>query len=311
MKRLMIYSCAAMIACTACSEKNAAPECQDQVKEFTISVNAGADTRITTSLEDKTFKFAWSDDDSLCVFVLPGGERNAEENQQSFIFHIKSGAGTSSAIFSCSSPELLSALGGVEKHTLAAVYGKTGNEAVLVLDDMGNVSKIQKKDGDSFSNISENVVLRSWVDNVTIDSVPSFTFSHMTFILKICVKNVGADDIQLQSIDFPYGEGRRYWGEQRGLLQLEESEVIPASSEAYYYVSIFETSSVNGRHDKGWDDWSFKLNLVDGRQIVIDKDMGDYYLNGGRVYKTTLNVKSSMATSGNIPDMGEGENDDF
>lgn len=338
---------AALCALSACEQRKVEEPVLLQEDPFTFTAVAGADTRVSAEFGDteNVINFKWSADDSLFVCFVETdslalypysmsaeGLRSPEFNSrwETFVFKLKSGAGTSRAVFQSVDmmPETVLKRG--VNYVMSAVYHPADPLSCWsIWDSHVQTTRLfqqqQEYDPDDpLSNIAVNVMLGSYPVEVTTDSSPEIRFAHGSYLYRVRVRNTGADPLSVASIEVPGGscqsnfyapsdgEGYvpRYFGEKHYTLSMRSPiDILPGETRSFYLSMM----PAGVPENDGTYDWTHIVNLSDGRSISVPKspEIG-FKFCAGRMYSTTLPVRVDMATSGGeIPPVTGGDEDDL
>ncbi len=99
--RNLLLGMACMAAFTACSNNEEPVAPAAQTRTVTINVNTGADTRTNLAVDGTGLKRTWASTDQLSIYF-----KDADGNKTLELFQLKSGAGTTSAVFEKSDSKL-------------------------------------------------------------------------------------------------------------------------------------------------------------------------------------------------------------
>ena len=308
-----------------------APEKPVQKEEapFTFTARVGTDTRVSAEFGDtqNIINFKWSADDSLFVTFLETDRlatlTDVEANAlPTFIFKVKSGAGSSNAIFQSQNMIPSEVLLPGKTYYMYAVYQGYFNpnydtkwhvSGGNMINKYLGVPKVQSFDpSDPLRNVYENLSFRSLAATVTTNSSPVLIFDHKMSLFRIRVKNTGPSPFTVQSIEYPgsdvfENEGWRLYGETRMTLTCD-SPVAVAPGNQQCFIVVYQPESVFGD-----EDCRHIITLDDGSRITVVKTLSvGSAFEAGHMYTTTLEVSSEMATGGGeIPPISGGDEDDF
>lgn len=345
-KIVKIWALAALCVLVACEQQKVEEPVLPQEEPFTFTAVAGPDTRVSAEFGDteNIINFKWSEDDSLFVcFVetdtLAAIGNGVEISYGSFssrwkthIFKLKSGAGSSRAVFQ--SVDLIpgSDLKPGIKYTMAAVY-RPGYE-IYPFNIWGNQLEISRRaqieqiydPDDPLANIVDNIMLGSYPTEVTMDSNPEIRFGHGMTIYRIKVNNTGSEPLSIQSLIVPGGREEArfyapsdidggncpgYFGETRYTLTMRSPvSVAPGQTKAFFVAAL--PSFVPVVNLSVPVDYKHVVNLTGGKSIVVQKSPSILTkLYAGRMHSTTLSVRADMATDGEIPPIQGSDEDDL
>ena len=313
-------------------------------KPFTFTAVAGTDTRVSAEFGNtqNIINFKWSEDDSLFVcFVETDTLATITEEitgssfssrWKTHIFKLKSGAGSSRAVFQ--SVDLIpgSDLKPGVNYTMAAAY-RPGSEICPFniwnkqLEISRYVQTEQVYDPDyPLSNIAGNIMLGSYPTEVTSDSNPEIRFGHGLTFFRVKVKNIGSDPLHIQSLVVPGGHNEarfyapndvdagscpRYFGESRYTLSMRSPVSVAPGDTGIFHIAAMP-SIVPVIYLASPLDYTHIVNLTGGKSIVVNKSpaiLTSFY--AGRMHSTTLSVRADMATDGEIPPIQGNDEDDF
>jgi len=265
MKRLSILFAAFAAVCAVACSRNIDDVQSDH--EFTISASYGEVTKVNAGFGDtqNTINFTWAEDDSIFVCFVPKDSvaTMTEEKAnalQSYVFKIKSGAGTTQAVFSCKNLSPSPMKSGVT-YVMYAVYNPCidnvdcGMPYWWILSERDNsicnefhVNPDQTHNPDMpLSNVAKAVVLMSPGVEVTVDSSPSVSFIHQISLFRVKVKNVGSETLNIKSFSYPSSKvgmrtttrgGYRYYGEDRGTIICAKEVCINAGEIYPFYIAM-------------------------------------------------------------------------
>lgn len=322
----------------ACSKPAAEIPIQSDETPFSFTAKMGTDTRVSADLGDSQniINFKWSTDDSLFVcFVETDSLATMTEEKAAalptYIFKLKSGAGSSTAQF-ISTDFLPSEVfkTGVTYKMIAAYHPYVDDNGIIwhhlgSSSDLGIVlpkvfvdrNQVYHND-DPLKNVAQEEMLIGYPVDVSLDSAPvSISFRNRIGVFRVRVKNDSDAPINVASIGFPtsgypitiahYGNGLCYQFGGEGLLTCETPVTIGSSETVCFYMAYNETVSHGGTYH-------YDISLSNGKNIRIEKIVPEtetIMFICGRMFSTTLVIKTDMLSSGEIPPITGGEEDDF
>ena len=341
-KIVKIWAFVALCVLVACEQQKVEEPVLPQEEPFTFTAVAGPDTRVSAEFGDteNIINFRWSEDDSLFVcFVetdsltcigtgVNGSDFNARWD--TYVFKLKSGAGTSSAVFQSVGMNPSEVLKEGVNYTMNAVYHPGDENHPWGLWDHhveSNRSFQQNQTYDpdaTLSNIAANTMMMAYPVEISLNSSPELRFAHGAALYRVRVRNTGLDPLVIHSLEVPGGlhragfyaydfdnkYGPRYFGETRYALSMLSPVSIASGETKAFYISMMPSGV---RNDDWNNDWTHIVNLAGNKSIRVSKNPTvGFELAPGRMYSTTLSIRSDMATDGGeIPPITGGDEDDI
>ncbi len=338
----------------ACNKDRAAEYAQqDDVRPFTFTAIAGADTRVTAEFgsSENIIDFKWSDGDCLDVcFVETDELENLAPGSwwegDTYRFELKSGAGTSTAVFQSIGMNVSDVLKDGVEYTMYAAYNPTvtvqeWQQGWGYLSALAWVNQQQAySPDDPLGNVAASDKLVSFPVSVYRDDVPELSFIHGITVYRIRVKNTGLDPLAIRQIEYPANEADQYStegggnyptgmyapnlaagytsrhfgvngtndAEVHGTLTMPDSFTLAPDETVNLYIPMTPCFVQTADISK-----THIITLSDDRTIKVVKNPPlNFKLQAGHMYTTTLSVRSEMATSGGeIPSISGNDEDDF
>lgn len=348
MKNRLLYAFAAMFVVAlicGCEEQKVVdvPAPQPVVKPFTFTAVAGVDTRVDAAFgsNENTINFTWSEGDCISVcFIKPEELAAFDENYHGFegetyTFSLKSGAGTSKAVFQSVDMNPSEVLEPGVEYIMNAVYNPAfnGDKMWGIWDNhvecYRSVEADQIYDVDApLANLASMDMLGAYPVSVYQDSTPELQFEHGIAVYRIRIHNTGLDPLSVASVEHPstretygfyapvdagteaggsFGES---WGDEvHGLLTMKSPLVIDPDETISLYIPIIACQV----YDDGGVPRTHIVTLSNGKTITVIKNPpAGFKLCAGHMYTTTLSIRSEMATDeSGIPPITGGTEDDF
>ena len=329
---LLIFA-AAFAACEKTVTEAVLPEMEKDV--FTFTAVAGTDTRVSAEFGDtqNDINFKWSEDDSLFVCFVEKDSLATMTDEKAkalptYIFKLKSGAGSSRAVFQSTDMIPSEVLVQGTTYLMYAVhqaYFNTSGDWVnhwlirgnRIVKYLGVPRSVVHYPSDPLRSIGDYDSLVADPAEITIASSPVLCFQHIICVYRMRVKNVGIEPVVVQSIEYPasdrfrpLGETRDY-AETRGFLSCDTPVTI-SPGEQYCFSVAYQEQYADGEGE----DCNHIITLSDGSRITIWKSPTDnrsfFLFKAGHMYSTTLAVKREMAVdSETLPPITGSDEDDF
>ena len=358
MKNRLLYAFAAMsvLALTCGCEQTKVvdvPAPQPVIKPFTFTAVAGVDTRVDAAFgsNQNTINFTWSEGDCISVCFIKAEELAAldsdvhEFDGETYSFELKSGAGTSKAVFQSVDMNPSDVLEPGVEYIMNAVYnpaGKDGRERIW--DICGNrirsfrwVNQQQTYNpAEPLGNVSAMDMLGAYPLSVYQDSEPELQFEHGITVYRIKISNIGVDPLTVTSIEYPTNEADSYGpeystafdvtadagkvsgrnfgatgsqdNEAHGLLTVSSPVTIASGETVTVYIPMVPCFVNTTDIPK-----THIVSLSNGKTIrVVKNPPVGFEFCAGHMYTTTLSIRSEMATDeSEIPPITGGSTDDF